>query len=407
MASYYPPQPPSPFAGAYNSRPEPYQRQPSVYEQVLANPPDVYATSPVQHPPTPPANFKSPSWPPSAAQVPKSPKTFLQWKADAKAATADFQRNGFPSPVAWVFVEGHEVPPNAVIGGVDRKGPWFIARAFYEGSMELGKAGRHFRLGASISFHGKEREIDTYEVLVEANFPTRWVYQPLAVAPNPGAAAASFADFKLVVVIDDSDSMEGALWLEARDALAGVAEFSSQKGGDGLDIYCLNSPRYRLDLRSESDIRDYFNSISPDGQTPLGAKLKQILDIYVPRIEDPTINHKPINILVITDGVPTDDPRQVIVDFARRLDTKNVPLRKLGLQFVQIGDDFGATQALKELDDNLGPTHGVRDMVDTVTFNSDEPLLRTEVLVKVVLGALNSEIDSRVISPALSSPYQN
>lgn len=43
--------------------------------------------------------------------------------------------------------------------------------------------------------------------------------------------------------------MEGALWLEARDALAGVAEFSRQKGGEGLDIYCLNSPRNRLDLR--------------------------------------------------------------------------------------------------------------------------------------------------------------
>ncbi|KAH9171811.1 hypothetical protein EDB89DRAFT_2175105 [Lactarius sanguifluus] len=404
MASYYPPPPPNPFSGAYNSRPELYQRQPSVNEQVLANPPDVYAASPVQLAPTPPANFKSPSWPPSAAQVPKSPKTFLQWKADAKAATADFQRNGFPSPVAWVFVEGHEIPPNAVIGGVDRKGPWYIARAFYEGSMgESHNSAKRDGISdsaPSISFHGKEREIDTFEVLVEANFPTRWVYQPLAVAPNPGLAGASFADFKLVVVIDDSDSMEGALWLEARDALAGVAEFSSQKGGEGLDIYCLNSPAYRLNLRSESDIRDYFNTISPDGQTPLGAKLKHILDIYVPRIEDPTINHKPINILVITDGVPTDDPRQVIVDFARRLDAKNVPLRKLGLQFVQIGDDHGATQALKELDDHLGPTHGVRDMVDTVTFNSDEPHLHTEVLVKVVLGALNSEIDSSVVSPA-------
>src|ERR1700677_3018272 len=38
------------------------------------------------------------------------------------------------------------------------------------------------------------------------------------------------------------------------------------------------------------------------GQTPLGAKLRQILDIYVPRIEEPSYNHKPISILVITDG---------------------------------------------------------------------------------------------------------
>ena len=76
------------------------------------------------------------------------------------------------------------------------------------------------------------------------------------------------SDFKLVVIIDDSDSvskttccdrpsevvflplkMEGGLWLQARDALAGVAEFSRQKGGESIDIYCLNNPRYRLDLR--------------------------------------------------------------------------------------------------------------------------------------------------------------
>jgi hypothetical protein len=322
----------------------------------------------------------------------------LQWKADAKATTAEYQRNGFPSPVAWVYVEGLEIPPNAIIGGVDRKGPWHIARSFYEGSMELGKAARHHRLGACISFHGKEREVDTYEVLVEANLPTRWVYQPLAV---PAPAGAGFADFKLVVIIDDSDSMEGALWLEARDALAGVAEFSRQRGGEGLDIYCLNSPRNRLDLRNEVDVRDFFNSITPEGQTPLGAKLRQILDIYVPRIEDPAIKHKPINILVITDGVPTDDPRQVIVEYARYLDRRNVALRQLGIQFVQIGNDLDASEALKELDDHLGPTHGVRDMVDTVTFSSDQPHLRSEILVKVLLGALNSEIDAKNLSPTL------
>ena len=43
--------------------------------------------------------------------------------------------------------------------------------------------------------------------------------------------------------------MDGGLWLQARDALAGVAEFSRQKGGESNDIYCLNNPKYRLDLR--------------------------------------------------------------------------------------------------------------------------------------------------------------
>jgi hypothetical protein len=46
--------------------------------------------------------------------------------------------------------------------------------------------------------------------------------------------------------------MDGRLWTEARDALAGVAELSRLKGGEGLDIFCLNSPKYRVDLRVRS-----------------------------------------------------------------------------------------------------------------------------------------------------------
>ena len=46
--------------------------------------------------------------------------------------------------------------------------------------------------------------------------------------------------------------MDGKLWEEARDALAGVAEASRLKGGECLDIYCLNSPKYRLDVRVSS-----------------------------------------------------------------------------------------------------------------------------------------------------------
>jgi hypothetical protein len=34
--------------------------------------------------------------------------------------------------------------------------------------------------------------------------------------------------------------------------------------------------------------------------------LREILEIYVPRIEDPALHHKPVSILVITDGVPSE-----------------------------------------------------------------------------------------------------
>ena len=44
-------------------------------------------------------------------------------------------------------------------------------------------------------------------------------------------------------------------------------------------------------------------------------------------------------------------------------------------------------------------------MVDTVTFNSDQPHLRTDVLVKVLLGALNSELDAKSLAPAFPPQF--
>ena len=55
-----------------------------------------------------------------------------------------------------------------------------------------------------------------------------------------------------------------------------------------------------------------------------------------------------------------DDPRPVIIDYARRLDARSIPLRQFGIQFIQIGNDEDATVALRELDDDLGPAHGIR-----------------------------------------------
>jgi hypothetical protein len=130
--------------------------------------------------------------------------------------------------------------------------------------------------------------------------------------------------------------MDGLLWSEARDALADVAELSRIKGGECLDIYCLNNPKYRHNLRVSRLLHAQSLNLSftrlnrksvtsstilsqkviicavciyithtSTGQTPIGHRLRQVLDFYVPKIEDPTLRHKPISILVITDGVPS------------------------------------------------------------------------------------------------------
>jgi hypothetical protein len=131
MQSYYPP--PSPLGGARpTSRPDLLQRPPSVrLEQVQAYSPDVYITpqsafqpGPIYAAqptkvtvwsPVPRDDHPSPTGRPSSrlsyqqalepqASSPRIHKTLFQWKEEARATTADYQRNGFPSPVAWVLI---------------------------------------------------------------------------------------------------------------------------------------------------------------------------------------------------------------------------------------------------------------------------------------------------------------
>ena len=107
------------------------------------------------------------------------------------------------------------------------------------------------------------------------------------------------------------------------------------------------------------------DTLFPKGITPTGAKLEELLLDYLSRLEHTLLNPtapkvKPVNFIIITDGAPTDDPESVIMTAARRLDKNNFPLSQVGIQFVQIGTDPEATEALRQLDDELSAKHDVR-----------------------------------------------
>jgi len=216
--------------------------------------------------------------------------------------------------------------------------------------------------------------------------------------------------YDVVCVVDDSSSMEGALWYEARDALSGIADVAARYDADGVDIHFLNDPSVGKNMRTGSEVKRLFDRVTPQGITPTGEKLEELLLDYLIRLEqakadsvnsgDPTAlkKIKPVNFLVITDGQPTDDPESVIVQAAKRLDEGRFPLSQVGIQFVQIGSDPGAAESLRELDDELAKTHHVRDMVDTVPFSAEGSQLGTDTLVKILLGGINRRLDRRKTS---------
>ncbi|RPA78461.1 hypothetical protein BJ508DRAFT_416554 [Ascobolus immersus RN42] len=217
--------------------------------------------------------------------------------------------------------------------------------------------------------------------------------------------------FDIAVLVDDSGSMAGRRWEEARKAITTLAPFLAQFDQDGLDLYFLNArPSWASSrkLKDPNVVDNTFDDVSPSGRTPLGDRIDDILDPYLKEYKDKVMTAKLMRkevemnslfLLVITDGkeeghkIRTED---AIVKVARELDKLKAPPRQIGIQFLQIGQVEEATEFLEKLDDNLENKHKIRDMVDTVTYRDamgPDGRFTPGGLLKIMLGAVLKEFD--------------
>ncbi|KAG1759953.1 hypothetical protein EDD22DRAFT_110045 [Suillus occidentalis] len=374
------------------------------------------------------------------------------WLEEARESTANFKKNGSPVPLVWVLIEDKSIPPNAVPFGEDRNGQtFFIARAFLEGGLHLGKVGPHTS-GALISFVGKEHLIEKYEVLVCAS-QLRWglASQDATGSLVPGTVVLArqqqgkhevkrtasslwtretrestsvfqttlhvddiprfipslliqeeelrrVAEYKTVILIDDSISMtEGDSWNQVREALAGIVDLAIQYGSKGLDLHFMHQSQFAENMRSRFEVQKLFDQLSPTGEdTPTGVRLEQLIEMYLPLIEHPSSTHEPISVIVITDGAATDGDEllRCIIEAASRLDRQQVPLEKFGIQFVQIGTDQDAARSLQVLDDELSDRYKIRDIVDATPFDPANGAFNTDYMIKILIGSLHKDLDN-------------
>lgn len=210
--------------------------------------------------------------------------------------------------------------------------------------------------------------------------------------------------FDTVLIVDDSGSMQGLRWEEARKALSDLASIASEYDSNGLDIHFLNHPSPMLGVKNSTVVNALFDTVQPTGYTPIGDKLETLLSDYIRNLESAQRQLdsgnksalkqiKPVNFIVITDGAPTDDPESVIVAAARRLDLGQFPLSQVGIQFVQIGNSRSATAFLRELDDALSNRYSIRDIVDTTPYLDTK--LTSDMLIKILIGGINRRVDRR------------
>lgn len=233
-----------------------------------------------------------------------------------------------------------------------------------------------------------------------------------ASSSNPTASSASNAGalpkddpfaflgtFDTVFLIDDSGSMAGRSWREVAAALKSITPICTAHDADGIDIYFLNKsdePQFRQ-ITSPEEVDRIFSHVRPQASTPTGTRLNAILKPYLKDLEKRGDQVKPLNIIVITDGQPSDDPESIIINAAKKLDALEAPPWQVGIQFFQVGQEAGAAEALRDLDDGLVDRGGgIRDMVDTVPWSGTNGSgLNGEGIMKVVLGAVNRRLDRK------------
>jgi len=228
--------------------------------------------------------------------------------------------------------------------------------------------------------------------------------------PPPSAAGlpagmenqlAALRRYDTVVLVDDSGSM-GMYWDQTAAALAGLCKVASQYDDDGIDCYFFNWPTPVLSANNPQMIMRTFDQINPRYRTPTAKALRVITEPYMRKLEAAKASGakvKPMNLLCLTDGAPDkgEEPDNLIIDIAQRLDRIRAPLSQFGIQFVQIGNDSEAREALEHLDDNLANAGGadgkVRDICDT-TLSEPGQNLDSAFLIKALLGAINRKIDN-------------
>ena len=207
---------------------------------------------------------------------------------------------------------------------------------------------------------------------------------------------ADLKNYDTLFLVDDSGSMAGRSWRECSEALRAIAPICTAHDADGIDLRFLNTPpqpRFS-NITEPSTVHEIFQTVRPRSSTPTGDVLRGILEEYLERHR---LDHKKkrMNVIVITDGEPSDDLEGTFRDVGEELVSLRMRRDQLGVQFLQVGNEPSAREYLQYLDDHLVKENrgkAYKDFVDTEPWTSSG--LTAERILKVILGAVHRRRDN-------------
>ncbi|PWW79477.1 hypothetical protein C7212DRAFT_291249 [Tuber magnatum] len=209
--------------------------------------------------------------------------------------------------------------------------------------------------------------------------------------------------FDVVFLLDDSGSMRFGEGLidELKFILSNVAFATGLFDQDGFSVRFMNSNVQGDNIKTEQQAAALVDQVRFEDVTPLATSLKKkILDPFVYGPEQRNGLKKPVLVIIITDGRPTDN---VHGEFQQHIQSVSSHFRGKGVvsfQIAQVGNDKGAQQFLSELDSDkvIG---GLIDCTSNFELESMEfrkkgvELTKHLWYTKLLLGSIDSSYDSK------------
>lgn len=98
-------------------------------------------------------------------------------------------------------------------------------------------------------------------------------------------------------------------------------------------------------------------------------------------------NCKPVILVMITDGIPSDQGalERVIVEATKRLTKEGLGREALGISFIQVGNDASAKRFLETLNNGLTAKGATMDIVNCITIDEVRSLGNTQAVLEKAL----------------------
>lgn len=227
------------------------------------------------------------------------------------------------------------------------------------------------------------------------------IAQELDIRKSTAERLRQLRDFEIVIVCDDSGSMRTPVdgtqrtrWNELCDIVKIVIRIGTMFDSNGVDIHFLNRQSY-LNVTDHKTVDEAFQK-PPSGFTPLIPVLNRI---FTSRLADRG-RDKQLLVLVATDGVPTDNNGNEIIEELERAMRITRRVETTYVSFLLCTDEAICVNYMREWDkrmvnvDVTDDYHTEKKRIRECQRNPDFPFSYGDYVVKSLVGAIDPEMDA-------------